>query len=192
MTSLGCHGVSNHCQFVCFIQQLVPASHNRIIKVLRYRYSPTINTANHLISLSLILSVMNELPCQWFYTIQRKAFRGIFTQLLRIIPVSYILDLFIISTGSADAQVPPAWPPAYTRLHFNWSVWLNMFYKNINILFHLEEIWASPNLLISYTLCLLIIYHHFKHIQPFPIIVIMKHRNLKKKNVSIFRRNRGQ
>ena len=71
--------------------------------------------------------------------------------------------------------------PAYTRLHFNWSVWLNMFYKNINISFHLEEIWASPNLLISYTLCLLIKYHHFKHIQPFPIIVIMKHRNLKKK-----------
>ena len=115
MTSLGCHGVSNHCQFVCFIQQLVPASHNRIIKVLRYRYSPTINTANHLISLSLILSVMNELPSQWFYTIQRKAFRGIFKQLIRIIPVSYILDLFIISTGSADAQVRPAWHHQHTQ-----------------------------------------------------------------------------
>ena len=180
MTSLGCHGVSNHCQFVCFIQQLVPASHNRIIKVLRYRYSPTINTANHLISLSLILSVMNELPSQWFYTIQRKAFRGIFKKLLRIIPVSYILDLFIISTGSADAQVPPAWHHQHTQGCISTGVfdWI-CFIKTLT--FHLKEtIWASPNLLISYTLCLLIKYHHFKHIQPFPIIIIMKHRNSKK------------
>ena len=60
-----------------------------------------------------------------------------------------------------------------------------MFCININILFHLEEIRASPNLLISYTLWLLAKYHHFKQVQPYPIIISMKHWNLEKKNFYI-------
>ena len=60
-----------------------------------------------------------------------------------------------------------------------------MFCININILFHSEEIRASPNLLISYTLWLLTKYHHFKHVQPYQIIIIMKHWNLEKKSFYI-------
>ena len=108
----------------CFIQQLVPVNHNRIIKGLHYwcfvRWlvdRTTINTTNHLISLLPILSVMDELPCQWFYTTERKAVRAIFKQLLQIIPVSYIFDLLIpiTSTGSADAQLSPAWHHWHTQ-----------------------------------------------------------------------------
>ena len=94
--------------------QWVPVNHNIIIKGLHYwcfvRWlvdRPIINTTNHRISQFLILSVMDELPCQWFYTMERKAFRAIFKQLLYIIPVSYIFDLLITSTGSADAQLSP-------------------------------------------------------------------------------------
>ena len=82
---------------------------------------------------------MNGLPCKWFYTTERKAFRAIFKQLLRIILVSYIFDLFfVISTGSADAQLPPAWHHRHTQCCIPTGVF-DRFWKNINIfLFHLS------------------------------------------------------
>ena len=71
MTSLGHQVVSNHWEFVCFIQQLVPVDHNGIINALHYwRFlrwlvdRPTINKTSHPISPLLILPIKNGLPCQ--------------------------------------------------------------------------------------------------------------------------------
>ena len=150
MTSLECHGVSNHRQFDCLFR----ANHNRIIKALHYwcfvRWlvdHPSINTPDSKVRganmgpiwgrqdpggphvgptnfviwdsksyLPITNTCRDERTSMWMvYTIQRKAFRGISKQLLHIIPVPYISDLFIISTGSADTQVLPAW--------HHWHTW---------------------------------------------------------------------
>ena len=150
MTSLECHGVSNHWQFDCLFR----ANHNRIIKALPYwcfvRWlvdRSSINTPDNKVHGAnmgpiwgrqdpggphvgptnfAIWDSKSYLPITYtfcdertsmsmVYTIQRKAFRGLSKQLLHIIPVPYILDLFIISTGSADTQVPPAWHHWHTQ-----------------------------------------------------------------------------